>query len=707
MKRDPITRRLFVESALTTLALAGCGGSGRAESSDTATSGPVPAPPPPPPPAAAPPPPPPPVATATIATVRLQASGAGPLPFSATVLPLEGEVPLGSTLVSPDDGALVASVLSRWTDNSAAVIVVASTATLSAGESRDLRLQRSTAAAARPDLGPALIGQLVRSVSIDCGPLGRVDLQNFSAPERTWWANAQTVCARYRAAFSGHATLEAVVDIQAWAGGRALVEVVVENCKMASSAPIKPAAASYTAAVVTVNGAVVTTVNGNGTPEGNHSAFRAWYARSWVGGDPGVRATQSHTDLQRHPLLFKIPEASNVDFSVYAADVYTPWSTVRQRASGMGAGGDHASIGPLPQWEARYLQSGDARAAQATEANALAVLGYNVNYRDSTTGLVPTFSEIGAKLLPRTTNASEAMTWETAHHPAAGLMAFIVRPSPVYMEIAQKVAVWNGTWSSGGNGAFTWTSGVFGHWYQTRGKAWGIRSLAHATFLTPNSLPWRAAGAAAIKRNAELIDTFRTDPKQKLGLVWDYSPTSLNDHASNSPHFQIAAWQHHYLVTELHKAARARLLTGTDQTSLAATADWAAAQPVRWINERANGGWRYVPYSTAVSPSKSMTDSPTTWGEEMALFMTDTPVSTGSWATFYNNVASSYGRFEADAAGASYVSYFVAALAAAVERDVPGATTAWQTMLAGVTNHEIWRRGFARDPRWGATPRVD
>jgi hypothetical protein len=286
-------------------------------------------------------------------------------------------------------------------------------------------------------------------------------------------------------------------------------------------------------------------------------------------------------------------------------------------------------------------------------------------------------------------------------------MAFVVRPSPVFIEVAQKVAVWNGTWSGSDNGGFAWTAGVFGHWYQTRGKAWGLRSLCHAAFITPESEPWRAGAVGAIKRNGQLIGTFRTDVKARLGAMWNYSPSSLQDHASNSPHFQFAVWEQQYLAVEAHKVAGSGLLDSADRAAFEVEAHWLLSQAVRWVNERTDGGWRFVPYSTALGPSKSTIDSPPTWGEQMAQFMVDRPSSSvGSWQVFGNNVANTYANFEIDrSAGAYYPSYLWAALAAARERGVSGAVQAWETVNSQITDLDGWLDGFAFDPRWGLTPR--
>jgi hypothetical protein len=97
--------------------------------------------------------------------------------------------------------------------------------------------------------------------------------------------------ARYHVPIPGHATLEAVIDVQAYAASisnMAHVEVVIENSKIDTAhVPVKPLDAVYTSATVSVNGNTIATVSSSFTPEGVHSPFRAWYASTWVGGsDP-------------------------------------------------------------------------------------------------------------------------------------------------------------------------------------------------------------------------------------------------------------------------------------------------------------------------------------------------------------------------------------------------------------------------------------
>ncbi len=688
-------RRQFLKGTSVALAatLTGCGGGGG--ESAAASSAPPPAPPvpaPAPAPGAGP-------AAGGLPTLTLHPTQTGTGPYIAAVLPLEGLVPAAQSLDSPDDPNVRSTVVSRWPDGSASVVVVAGETSVTLGTSRQIRL-RAAAVNATP-LNAARVGQLVSNVTVNCGALGSAVLNDFATPSKIWWANERVICCRYRAPVGAHPTLEAVVDIHAFSSNRALVEVVVENCKMVTATPTQPAAAAYTAAV-TVNGAAVTNVQSANAPGGTHQAFRAWYASSWVGGDPGIDVTQDTGSMQAHPLFFRVWQGGG-SMAAYAADTYQPWSVGRHPASNMGGGGDSAFIGPLPKWEVQYLQTGDNQARRAVIASALSVLSFNVNYRDAGTGLVPTFDQLtnknqqqfgsdAARAWPHSTGAEPS--WEVAHHPAAGLMAFMCRPSPVFIEIAQKIAVWNGTWSS--------DNGTFGTYYETRGKAWGVRSLTHAIFLTPDSDNWKQPARSALFRNSQLLKSFQDDPKSVLGFVWDFSPSFVQNYGGSG--FTQPLWEHHYLVTELHKAASARVLSGAEQSALTALADWAAAQPVRYINESTGGEWRIFYYVTPAGRSGTTIDSLPTWGQQFAWSYSDAPPPvSGPWM---NGSGTSYASASVENnAGAYYPSYFWAALVAAVERGVAGADAAWSKVTTNVTNLSAWSAGFGPEPRWGAYPR--
>ncbi len=719
MNPEQLSRRRFVNAtalALSTVGLPACGGGG----SGTGTPEAVADNPTKNVPTNVAAPPVPPAPTVVVTRLSVHSSADGSRNYASSVFPLEGQVPAGQTLVSPDDATAVCSVLSHWNDGSAAVMVVAGTTAAAKGETAVVRLQLGTPVTALPVLTAASVGKSVNAVKVDFGVLGVAQLTDFSSPERIWWANAKVICARYRLRAPGHSTLEALVDIHAYAGGRALVEIVVENARMVTAAPVKPADAAYDG-VAYVNGVAAGSARSSEAPEGTHTAFRAWYASAWVGGDPGLFTTQLHTDLQKHPVLFRVDQPGG-DMSEYAADTYVPWTAARMRAVYMGGAGDHPEIGPITLWDAHFLQSGSPLAARAVETNALAVLSYNVSYRDTNTGLVPDAAQLVGydqqSNWPKTTNPTDLRTWEVAHHPAAGLLAFACRPSPIYIEVAQRIVVWNSTWSAGGMGSpnmsywtdtgITDSTGVYGYFYQPRGRAWCLRSLVHATFLSPDG-SWREGGKRWLNLNRIYWQAWmKKQPAIALGVPWAVGPNNLDGLPANN--WQWPSWQTHFLIPELHKAAAVKLLQGVEQTALETVADWVASFPVRWVNEQPNGGWRYIPYQQ-LFPTDSSGKLPTNWADCMAKLVSAPPPSVAGTWFMRDGDSADYVHFfgEGVAGGGStgyyYISAWWAAFAAAVERGIPGSEAAWNTVNANLTNLETWRKGFGANPRFGAAPR--
>ena len=671
--------------------------------------------------AATPPPPPPPPGT-TITSLTVQSTSAATLPYSATVLPLRGTVPAGSTLRSTDDANMRASILSTHDDGSAAVVVVAGNKAFASGAST-ISVQSSVDS--DTPLTFAAIGAAgVTSVTVDFTAAygGAATLTDFSSPEREWWKNGAVYCARYRlqAPTPGTTTLEALIDIHAYPG-RALVEVVVENGRFnatTSTSLTKPDAATYTGATVSINGSTVATVSSSVFAEGSHGAFRAWYASGWIGGNPGLRVTQLHTDLQKHPLLFKCDQAATFDMAPYASDAYAPGSTGRNPATNMGGTGDVPSIGALTQWDARALQSGDHRAWNASEVAGLGALSYNINHRD-VGGTVP-YSGI----MPLKCQGSFHANWprntaepafEVAHQPAVGLMAFISRPSPVFIEVAQKVAVWTGTVDSTrdllnnvveATFGLTDMTGVVGN-TQVRSKGWGPRQIFHATFMSPDAHPWRAGGVEWIDRNTRYLEAYRVNSRGVLLPLYEGEPDAPADVSGGLPGQTVSLWMFFYAVTEWHKAASARLLAGVSparQTALETVANGLCTAVVKWVTEQPNGGWRFIPYRTRIGDAAGDMGAYTTWTAQRAADLSGAPAAVaGPWGGGTGS-ETTWAAAEANT-DVFYPDDFWAALVAAVERSVPNAATAWNTVQANVTNLTTFRAAFGGDPRWGAYPR--
>jgi hypothetical protein len=574
----------------------------------------------------------------------------------------------------------------------------------------------------------------VKNVTVNAGGLGVASISNFGSPERVWWANARVICCRYRVAIDS--TLEAVIDVHAFSSDRAFVEVIVENGRIDASAasPTRPGTKTYSGATVSVNGQELVTVSspgsgqsyesgrGGGRYAGGHEAFRAWYCSTWIGGDPKLEVTHDVASLQAHPLFFRCwKDAANDYRSAYTDDAYAPWSAERLNVPGMPGGGDIEGIGPLTQWDSRYLQTGSRFVRRAVVASALGALSCNISARDAS-GRIPTHAQAMGKSQddgnwPKTTSEP---AWEVAHHPAVGLMAFLCQPSPAFIEIAQKIAIWNAT--------AVQKDGQFGFWAQVRGKAWGMRSLTHAIFMTPDGDAWKAPAQASLAANVRLIDAFRTSPNATLGFVWHAAPNKCADFESRNEGMQQPLWMHHWLVTTLHSAERAKVLSGADMTLLATVADWAALQPVRYVNEAQNGEWRLHNYLTTVGRASVTSasgdnlgsgiyagttfDAAPTYPQNFAWFYRDAPPPSAGKFLFIESNPDANPNYRAwssagqtNSSGVSYSALFWSALVASVERGVPGADAAWSKVTGGITNLETWANGFVDEPRYNRYPR--
>lgn len=665
----------------------------------------------------------------------------GPLPYHATVYLAEGVVPTGSVLGSPDDATLRASVLSRWPDNSARVVVVAGERAF-VGTNGSSTVRIVPAAPSGTALTTARINALVSAIAVDFGGGLQTLTLSGATPDWTWWANERVICARYRLA-CGAGGLDAVIDIHAWAAPRnvARVCITVENSRVDKTAPTQPAAVAYAGATLAVNGTVFATVDdpvpgsARGTPTyvaGTHDAFRAFYVEAWVrdgavsakGGaaDPQIEVTHDTAYMQALPCFNRIARTSSVDLqATYGADSYEPWSTERQRGAYMGGPGDSdGTIGPVQMWDTQYLQSGSRFARRAVIANNLAALSYNLSYRDTVTKRVSSLADVGARGRNGggwPSNLAEP-SWEVAHHPSVGFMGFFVDPNPVFIEICQKSAHWNATYQPDGTG--------FGYWYQTRGKAWSWRTLWQALWVTPdadaagNADPWKPSAVASVPVNVALINTYRA-VANPLGLVWDYSAGSALDHRGWVG-FQQSIWQHYFLAEALHFARECKVVSGSALTDLNDVADWALATSVRYVNESPNGEWRLHRYQTTIgttdyggSVSGPTPGSLATWGAMFAWWHTSgtPPAESGPWLVNGGGSAQDWQAVENTTADTvawareNYVVNFWGTFVCAVERDLPGASAAWSRVVAGIgsANLNAWLAGFQTNPTHGHWPR--
>ncbi len=271
---------------------------------------------------------------------------------------------------------------------------------------------------------------------------------------------------RYRTVYNDILVL---LYLKQWRGGERQATVVFENGYLNKKTGTK----RYTATVKIGDYTETHTVD--------HFRNTRWVVEH---GD-NVRATQDRQSLLASGL---VPSYTiSPDAAPGSYQQYKPFEKGNHTAS-MGATGYQYQIGLLPGWDAAYIANPSAAAYDSVIANAYAIGSYGIAWRD-----VDTLQIVEPKKFPRWTLGGEnkggtsgvtrnGLTWERAHFPATGYLAYLLTGDQVHLDTLGHTAalcylVQN--WSyGGGDGEQRLDLG------QIRGQAWCWRSIGVYTALT-------------------------------------------------------------------------------------------------------------------------------------------------------------------------------------------------------------------------------
>lgn len=239
----------------------------------------------------------------------------------------------------------------------------------------------------------------------------------------------------------------------------------------------------------------------------------------------------------------------------------------------MGNTGAQGGIGPLPRWTTTYIIDPDIRAYRWMLADANAAGTYSFHFRDRTTGSPLSIESHpyvtiaawgyangvasrypntwGKDLLPNCTNCGTAFfktgnpyKFNNAHHPSIGYVPYMVTGDFYYLQEMDFVASYLELWANPKYRGST-KGLIYDAEGQTRGKAWTLRSVGDAAYLTPDSAPMKAEFNADINNSITdfLQKTVDSSTSNPLGLVsnYDYS-------ANGGTHNGASPWQDDFLT---------------------------------------------------------------------------------------------------------------------------------------------------------------
>jgi len=358
------------------------------------------------------------------------------------------------------------------------------------------------------------------------------------------------------------------------------VETVVENGWLRVQSPGQR---QYTASMRVLD--VELPVN-DGDPI-THFHHTRWSRTDWVGTDPRITPRHDGTYLRSTRLVpnFGYPSPSERAFhsSTRAASVVDathsdamkprPFERGNLRA-GMGTAGESVSdqIGLLPFWEALAITSGDARAINATIANARNLGRYPVYIRDEATlqppsRTAPGYDKLwtGDVTIPWPTE--QAPDYARSHHPAWGYFPYLITGRWQFWEGCASLAAYNHfqtmpaqPWpiqGSNGRGGATGICTQVGS--NTRMLAWQLRTLAQAACIAPDGSAIQSELREQWSNNMDHYwglqsgkyanYQFGRRMENNLGIVM--TAANPKGHVPLDNYLKSAPWMHHYLTCTL------------------------------------------------------------------------------------------------------------------------------------------------------------
>jgi hypothetical protein len=659
------------------------------------------------------------IATFTLKSASTQAAA----PFSLGHAFKQGDVPSGSQLIAGFSDIQVVSK-NAWPDGSLKFAVVSGRAALTADTPLPVVLSIGT-----PAGGSALTTTDLKATSvtaaIDAGAFGAVSwaTTDWDSPFVAWVSGPKMSSWIYRKAIGSDAHLVGWLEVRLWSGGEVEVLPWVENGYFKVASPTnKSATYSFTLGGSSrFSGAIdikhhTRAVLINGT-----------MLSHWLGTDPGVTPRVDVVYLQATELVPTYSTTTTTSTLTEAlSSTFAPIQVGNfvYDSDYMGATGYASPIGLLPTHDVAYLVCTDNTPLLygSVVRNGFSVGRYPIHYRDETTNRVPRFSTNDTMVLADgsnmlSTGASSAggagttpvvsggghASWDTAHSPSAGYIAYLLTGHWYHMETCQFVVTAN-WFNIDDHLGYPDTRMRFTPNYngvQTRAAAWGFRSLIHALTVTPDDdTTLLAEFVTKVEGHIDYLHaTYIAQANNPYGLVMPGE-----NYSGTAPQF-CSPWQQDFLTaTYGYTICLDLAISGTVKTKLAAFFEWKAKSIVGRLGLEAD--FWYVnadPYtlgtSTVLLPDYVGGTGP--WYASWNAVYNATYATPPAWLSSTEGVLG--GEYTSDAWGTSMWGNLHPAIAYAVRHGVSGAVAAIDRMT-GASNYSDITAAFPAKPVWSVAP---
>jgi hypothetical protein len=629
-----------------------------------------------------------------------------------------GDVPKGSTVVS-DVGVLQASAKNLWPDGSLKFAVLAGLVDLPATTPQvvNLRVSPAQALAAPLDTARLRATGAVAEIVADAFGKARWEGADWDSPFATWVAGPLMSSWIYRRPIGADPHLVGWLEVRLWANGALEVLPWIENGYIRVAGPTNKSTRYHFSLGGTERfSATIDLKHHQRTPLINGSALSYWLAA-----DRSVTPSHNKQYLQASELVpsyqARVDAAAPVVKALVATYQPLQAGNFNYDSDSMPSAGYQDPIGLLPQHDVLYLTSDAPEIYGAVVRNGFSAGRYGIHYRDENTNRPLRFSSYpnlnisDSQGFKDTGDSSKGQrtpvasggnppTWDVAHSPSVGFLAYLVTGRWYFMEEVQFATCTNYLGNGDGkilrDGAKGLVQPCLGAW-QTRSTAWDWRARVQALCVTPDDdTPLRSEFIASVVANIEHFHgRYVAQPNNPYGWLIGGSYDSTTRVG--------APWMEDFVTAAFgYSVALGLPISPAATAKLAAFFQWKARSAVMRLGPK-SGFWyvNAVPYTMPISPASRP----------------DFETGTGPW---YNSDAELYaaayatppawmGTVEGTLAGEimpgerALWGNLVPAIAYAVRHGVPGALEAY-TRMVGASNWPALRDAFNQRPVWAVQP---
>jgi hypothetical protein len=590
----------------------------------------------------------------------------------------------------------------RWNDNTVKHAIISGRAVLTQNVARTVTISTGS-----PQSGTALTSASIQAAaptaSVQCGAIGTVSLSSLLAsPFRTFISGHEMVECHYRADVGGGTQLSVWFHVRLYADGRKWVRAICENGYLDNgSGAIASHADQAYAATVTVGGATVF------LSSLTHHSHTRWMAEGWIGGDPAVTALHDVAYLRSTKLVpnygWTAPSTATLNALTQS---YTPMSN-GNISPAMTDTGQQPHIGILPQWDAFYAASGDARALRSMLANSSHLNSYAIVWRSKTSNKVIKPSDFGNWTFDGpgqgggNPGGAGLLVWDHAHHPGSGYLPYLLTGDYWHYETMLFQASVCYLFSTSLNGLST-NRLILG---QTRGRGWSLRTLSQACGIAPSvdNVPSTSDGLLAeyqalLTTNINDLNTQIARPSiNTLGYLYESSVTLYTIDGGNG---FIAPWQQNFGIQSLGFGSDLEPLT--TMTNYITVRNWMYKGIVGLLGD-STGYYFNRATSYTIKTSTGASTDPTTWFDTWAQVLAGTQTFYSGYTYAYTLGGTSGGN---PASPSGYWGNLLPAIAYAVDHEAPGADLSYTRIVSATNWPGLRDAGFDNYPNWGVKPRV-